>query len=436
MRRRGKYAALFVVAVVVAVAAAIVSRASSAHVSGPSGKVVFWEFNSDAPSLAAWKATIKAFEKKYPAIKVDMQIVPWSEQSQKLATAIATRSEPDVSMMGNDVVAQYAFAGKLTPLDSYIAQWSKAEGANVTNDYWPGDKLYYRLKGHYYGSPVVEETRMLLYNKQILAQAGVSPSSLTTWNSVLAAAQKIKAANISGVTPWLLPESKDYPTVQTFMTLYLSYGAHMLDSKGACGFDTPQFKSALKFYTDVYKNGLTNADETNVSGSTNDTAFIAGKGGLYISGPWMFALAKGQPIAKNMGVVPIPAGPKGRFGFLGGWPLVLWKDSKNAAAAATWIHFATSPKGGLGTIVKVSGLLPGRKSLVKKAPWNTFPLSAFSKQMNYAYPYQYPAPEIPQMGALETETIQDAVQRVATGSQSVDQSTTQLCSDINKALGK
>jgi ABC-type glycerol-3-phosphate transport system substrate-binding protein len=115
---------------------------------------------------------------------------------------------------------------------------------------------------------------------------------------------------------------------------------------------------------------------------------------------------------------------------------VLWKGGKNNAAAAEWVHFATSPRGGLGTIVKVSGVLPGRKSLTKQSPWNKPPLSTFVKQMGYAYPYQYPHQEIPQMGAIETETIQNAVQRVATGSQTVDQSTTQLCSEINKFLKK
>jgi multiple sugar transport system substrate-binding protein len=434
MRRRGKLAA-FLVVIALAIVATVASGSGSAQTSGPTGTVVFWEFNSDPPSLAAWKSAIKAFEKKYPAIKVKMQIVPWSEQSQKLATALATNSLPDVSMMGNNVVAQYAFAGKLTPLDSYIKQWSKEESFDVTKDFWPGDTLYYRLKGHYYGAPIAEETRMLVYNKQILAQAGVNPSTLTTWDNVLAAAQQIKS-KVPGVTAWLLPQSKDYQTVQTFMTVYLSYGARMLNSQGACGFNTPQFKNALKFYTDVHKNSLTNPDATNMNAQANDAAFATGKVGLFITGPWTFAQLKGKPLYTQLGVVPIPAGPKGRFGFLGGWPLVLWKGSKNAAAAAKWIQFASSPKGGLRTIIKVSGILPGRKSLVKHAPWNTYPLSAFAKQMTYAYPYQYPDPGIPQMGAIETKTIQSAVQRVATGSQSVDESTTQLCSEINKFLKK
>lgn len=73
--------------------------------------VTYWQFNTDTPSVNAWKKTIAGFEVANPSIKVNMQIVPWAEQAQKLTTAIATGTAPDISMMGNDVVAQYAATG-------------------------------------------------------------------------------------------------------------------------------------------------------------------------------------------------------------------------------------------------------------------------------------------------------------------------------------
>jgi len=89
--------------------------------------VTYWQFNTDTPSVNAWKKTIAGFEAANPGIKVNMQIVPWAEQAQKLTTAIATGTAPDISMMGNDVVAQYAATGALAPLDSYFQAWSKLD---------------------------------------------------------------------------------------------------------------------------------------------------------------------------------------------------------------------------------------------------------------------------------------------------------------------
>jgi ABC-type glycerol-3-phosphate transport system substrate-binding protein len=114
----------------------------------------------------------------------------------------------------------------------------------------------------------------------------------------------------------------------------------------------------------------------------------------------------------------------------------MWQTSTHKAAAAKWIEYATSPKGAMNAIDSVSGFLPGRVSLMTQAPWTSTPWTQFARQMKTAYPYQYPAPEIPQMGKIEVETVQDAVQRVASGAQNVDQSTAQLCQTMNAELAK
>jgi multiple sugar transport system substrate-binding protein len=428
-----------VTAVACAVGLVACSSSDSKTHGGTSGgstgrqTVTFWEFSTDDPTVNAWKSVIASFEQANPNIAVNMQIVPWSEQQQKLTTAISTGGTPDISMMGNDVVAQYAAQGNLKPLDGYMAQWSKDEGKDVTSDYWPGDKLYYQYDGHYYAAPMVDETRQVLYRKDLLAKAGVDPAGIKTWDDLLNAATQIKQ-KVPNTIPWLAPMSKDYTTVQTFMSVYLSYGAQML-SNGKCGFDTPQFKQALEWYTDVYKNKLSTPDALTYKGADVDSAFESGQAAIIIDGPWVLAALKGKPLAAQVGSVPIPAGPKGQFGFLGGWPLIIWKGTKHADAAAVFTHYAANPTQGLKQLATVSGLLPGRKSLVQQSPWTETPLSSFVKQMDSSFPYQYPAQEIPQMGDIETETIQDAVQRVASGSASVDDSTKQLCSDINDKLG-
>jgi ABC-type glycerol-3-phosphate transport system substrate-binding protein len=90
----------------------------------------------------------------------------------------------------------------------------------------------------------------------------------------------------------------------------------------------------------------------------------------------------------------------------------------------------------LPQLAKASGLLPGRKSIVDTEPWNTPPLDVFARQLEFAYPYQYPDPEIPQMGALEVDAVQTAVQSVMLGQASVDEATVALCDRINEALSR
>src|SRR4029079_2860171 len=130
--------------------------------------VVFWQFSTRDADVAAWNEAIASFEKANPDIKVDMEIVPWAEQQQRLVTALTTGGLPDVSMLGNNVVAQFVAAGALAPLDDYFAACGTEPGSAVAADVWPGDKGYYSLDGKWWASPVIVETRALYYRKDLM----------------------------------------------------------------------------------------------------------------------------------------------------------------------------------------------------------------------------------------------------------------------------
>jgi len=395
--------------------------------------VTYWQFNTDTPSINAWKKTIAGFEAANPDVKVNMQIVPWSEQAQKLTTALATGTAPDISMMGNDVVAQYAATGALAPLDSYFQAWSKQVGHDITTDILPGDHLYYKIKGHWYASPLAEETRLVYYRKSMLQKAGLNPmSALASWGSMRQAAIKLTKGGVYG---WGVPLGVSYFTLQSFMPVYLSYGAHYLNAQGTCGFDSSEFRAALTYYTNLYtKDKVTPPDSPVYDNLKLEPLWAAGKLAMLIDGPWVLNQYKDKALTADTGIVQVPAGPKGRFGFLGGWPLVLWSQSKNKDAAFKFIRYATDPTKAMNTLCQGLGQLPGRKSLADGAPWNQQPINTFMKGLTVAYPYQYPAAEIPQMGALEPDKVQTAVQAVATGRSTVAQATTAMVASINQVL--
>ena len=423
---------------VVALSASLVACSGSSSPSSSGGKqtVTFWQFDTAQASIDAYNSAISDFEAANPDITVDMQVVPWSEQQQKITTAIATGALPDVSMMGNDVVAQYAAAGNLQPLTKYISDWSTEEGHDVTADMYPGDKSYYTYNGDLYGAPVADETRMLYYNKDLFTQAGLDPNKPpTTWAELEQAANALKA---TGKVPWSAPMSNQYVTVQTFMSVYLSYGATLFGADGKCGLNTPEFKDALTYYTNIAKNGLTTPDAANATSDDIGNLFNTGGAGMLIAGPSQYTAIKAAnpTLLPNIGIASIPAGPKGTFGFLGGWPLVMWNTTKVPDAAAKWMHFATSPQGALSKIAQTSGILPGRVSLASQSPWTDAPYAQFAKQLTNAYAYQYPAGPSPKMGEIETASIQTAVQQVATGALNVDDATSQLCTQIDGILAQ
>jgi multiple sugar transport system substrate-binding protein len=420
------------------IAATLLAVTVYANLALAEAHVVFWQFSTRDADVAAWKNAIGQFEKVNPEIKVDMEIVPWADQQQRLVSALAAGGLPDVSMLGNNVVAQFVAAGALTPLDDYFASYNKEHGADVADDVWPGDKGYYYLRGHWWASPVCVETRALYYRKDLFRQAGLDPDRPpATWEQLAADADKITKASKGSAYGIALCVSLDYNTVQNFMSAYLGYGARMIGANGKCGFDTPEFKAALNVYVSMYKNHSTHPDAPSMSGDTLRRGFRDGKYAMILSDPGLYEDLKtdNAPFFKEIGIAMVPAGPKGRDGFLGGWPLVLWNASEHKDAAARWIMFVTHSDA-LRSLATAAGFIPGAVSIAKGPPWNTAPYALFVDQLKDARPYQYPAEAIPQMGQLEVDTIQKAVQAVALGQQSVDEATAALCKNIDEVLAR
>ena len=417
------------------------AAADSGAAAGDKTPVVFWQFSTDEPQIAAYQKAIDEFEKLHPEIDVQMEIVPWSSQQQALTTGLTTGELPDVSMLGNNVVAQYQAIGALLPLTDYFQKWSEEAGSDVTADFWPGDTYYYKIGNDWWGSPVGVETRNLWYRTDLLEAAGLGTEPPKTWDELRQYAQALTKDDVYGFG---IPGAIDYPTVQTFMNVYLGYGARFLNDQGQCGFDTQEFRDALKYYTDLYLvDKVTPPDTPTYSAEQLRQMFTEGKLAMYIDGPWFWnnITAANPDWINNVKVAPVPAGPAGQYGFLGGWPLVLWKNSKNPDAAWEWIKYATDPNGGLPIITDGGNLPPGRQSIAGKwldkftDPNVRANMQTFLDALKIAQPYQYPDAEIPQMGTLEVDAVQTAVQGVMLG-QTVDEATAALCERINSELAR
>lgn len=413
-------------------APAIVDKAAAQDTT----EVVFWQFSTDDFAIAAWNAAIADFESKNTDVKVKMEIVPWADQHQKLVTGLASGSLPDVSMLGNNVVAEFQALDALLPLTDFYAAWSEEVGKDVTEDIWPGDKLYYFLEDNWWATPVAEETRCVYFRKDLMEAAGLTPEVPDTFEAMREAAMAMTKDDVYGLG---IPGGINYGTLQTFMSVYLGYGARLLNDEGMCGFDSQEFRDALTFYTNLYvEDRVAPPDTPTYDNETLRQLFIDGKIGMFVEGPSVYAAIQNSApdILENVGIGQIPQGPAGRFGFLGGWPLVLWKTSKNPEAAFRWMRYATDPDGALAELATAGGNIPGKRSLSDIEPWNAEPLNVFVEQMEIAVPYQYPDDAISQMGTLEVDAVQTAVQNVMLGQATVDEATLALVERVNEVLSR
>jgi hypothetical protein len=99
--------------------------------------------------------------------------VPWDGAHDKIATAIAGRQTPDVSLIGTTWMGEFAGSGGLDPVPANLLQ----PGA-----FFEGPWNTVVVDGTPYGVPWYTETRVLYYRKDLADKAGVQAP--TTWDEL------------------------------------------------------------------------------------------------------------------------------------------------------------------------------------------------------------------------------------------------------------
>lgn len=171
-----------------------------------------------------WEEVARAFEARTPGVKVEMQFLENEAYKAKLPTILQSKDRPHIiySWAGGVLKAQIE-AGVLEDISAamkgYSDQLAKAAVAAFTQD------------GKIYGVPMALSQVGFLYNKELMAKAGLDGARIATWNDVLGAVKALKAA---GVTPVVAGGADKWP-----LHFYWTYLAMRLGGK-------PAFEAAFK----------------------------------------------------------------------------------------------------------------------------------------------------------------------------------------------
>src|SRR5262245_8804161 len=143
--------------------------------------VHFWAVGREGEVAAE---LVKDFEHEHPDIDVVVQKLPWTAAHEKLLTAFAGDSLPDLCQLGNTWVPEFAALRALAELKAEVA----ASRVIAAADYFPGIWSTNVIDGHLYGIPWYVDTRLLFYRRDLVRDAGfdVPPRSWDEWERVMA----------------------------------------------------------------------------------------------------------------------------------------------------------------------------------------------------------------------------------------------------------
>jgi multiple sugar transport system substrate-binding protein len=197
-----------------------------------------WQ-SSDAENKAL-QDTVTAFGAAYPNVKVDYKVIT-GDYPTVMATNFASKNVPDVFYVDASFGQPWADQGFLEPLDDYIAK----QGFD-TSTFFPGYLPPFKgSDGKTYGLPKDGNTIGMAYNTADVPTAPKTLDELVTAATALKGKSGLKA-------PMCLNPGLD----RGLGFLYAQGGSIVSDDGKTNMVDTPETKTAVQWYLDLFKNGL------------------------------------------------------------------------------------------------------------------------------------------------------------------------------------
>lgn len=346
------------------------------------GAVEYWMW--DASQLPAYEACAKAFEAK-TGIKVNITQIAWGDYWTKLTAGFIAGTGPDAFTDHISKFAQFVDLEVLVPLEKQAA-WAGVDESSFQEgliDLWKGED------GHQYGCPKDWDTVAVFYNRDMLAQAGLSEADLADWSwnpedggtfEKVIAHLTVDKNGVRGDEPGF---DKNRVAVyglgiqdagtgdgQTQWSPFTgSAGDWFYTNKETWGdhyrYDEKVFQDTMDWYFGLVDKGYMPPRGAFSSTTSTDVQLGSGKIAMCFNGSWMFGTYAKLDV--KVGIAANPVGPNGKsVSLFNGLGDSISKQSANIDNASKWVAF-------LGTaeaqdIVASHGIVfPAIASSTKKA---------------------------------------------------------------------
>jgi multiple sugar transport system substrate-binding protein len=366
--RKGYFGRKYAVAAVSAALVLGIAACSGAAGDQTSGgkTVVRFSYLWAGPEAQALEKVIDKFNASQNKIQVKGVSNP--DMQKQLASMSSAQGSFDISDGFGNQVGSWASKGVLEPLDKYLAS-----DHVDTNDFVPAAMGQMKYQDKTYAVPIAVHSFALLYNKQLLADAGVQPPK--TMDEFAAAIRQLTKVDGNGNITQLGLGNPDLPSSIT--TLGYAFGGQWNNpATGAATPDKPGDVQALDFYA---KNVVQPYGADKVSRFVGGFApymsaqdpFQTGKVAMEIDGEWRSASIASTAPNLKWGVTQIPVADPSLAGAtqLTTSTLFIPANSRHKQEAAQFLAYMVG-KDGMLPFTRALGNLPSRTSMLDDPIYN------------------------------------------------------------------
>ncbi len=399
-------------------------------------------------------AKLPEFE-ELTGIKVDYSTTPESNYFDKLNTALSSRSgTPDIFMTGAYQTWEYAPAGYMEPLDSYIEDASKTAPDYDYDDFIPGiiNALRWDLvpghavgEGELWALPMGWEINTLTYNKKVFDEAGLSAP--TTTQELYDDAVALKEFGGTGTYGLAVRGLRDWGTIHpAYMSLFATWGAKDFeiddDGRLVSKLDSPEAIEMTDYWVKLIKDG--GAPQWSTYGWELCGADLgAGKAAMMWDadrGGYTQNVEGASAEAGNLAFagIPLPEGKTEQKSNLWTWSMGMNADSQNKDAAWYFLQYFTSPSFMLYSGTEGACTDTPRTSVMESDEYKEIVgqaegyLETFEEVSANASIFFTPQPYFFECTTKWAETLQDLV--TTDKYASTEEAMTKLAADINEIV--
>lgn len=396
------------------------SSAGSDSSAGAAKQITVWHY-WDGKNADTFATMVSQYEKTHAGTTVKVVTVPGADLQTKLQAALSSRTTPDIAIGDLVNVPKLAQTGRLVDLKPLVADSTWA-------DLYPAMLSFGAQDGKQVSIPVSANDLGLIYNKTLLAQAGITAPP-KTWDEVRRDSAAIRAK--TGKPGFeLFTQAGDNGEGLTWnfqVSLWQAGGEFLNADNTKAAFNSPAGQRALQYWVD-----LVQAKDSPLGPWG---AFEKGNAASAQEGSWMVGIWSAEAPFK-FGTAPIPAPADGKAATnLGGEQAVVFAsdDSRQKAAAdfLTWFDDPAQSR----SWSEETGFLPVRKSVATSAEYAAFvsDKSPQSKPFVDALPTAHARPNTPKY-ADASLAFAKQIEKALYGKASVSDALNAAEKDVNQVL--
>lgn len=386
-----------------------VSGGAEPVADGPAtGELTVWGLGAGGDAMTE---IAKDFEAENPDVSVKVTSLAWETAHDKIATAIAGGSTPDVAELGTTWMGEFASTGALDVTPSNMED---------SDRFFESAWEMIGVDGTNYGYPLYAGTFSYFYRADLAEKAGVEAPE--TWDELktFTAALQDEGAKYGIYLP---PSGWDWPAF-TVMPMGWQAGGEVLNADGSdFAFDTPEWVEAFDFYNSFFEEGIATPRE--YAWGEWESAMDEGEVGSFIAGSDDIAtlegLTEGGFESGKFGVATLPAGTANGDSYYGGSNLTVFKETENRDAAWKFVQYLSQPEV-QQKFYELTGSIPASLEAWELPTFADSPeLSVFGDQLEATTPM----PSLPTITEI-TAAVDETVEKIVKGDTPVEDAVSDL----------